>query len=210
MSVSLYIQRCGVGVLFSVLPLLVAAQNNPVELMHQDAGGALTGISDAVFLNHLVSLDETTRQQARRGEAFFNTAFVAASSDASLRDGLGPLFNAAACDNCHSQRGRRLRAEDGMPVPAMQVLQLSQRQAGGRWLPHPVYGENLNPLAIDGVPAEGWISIHWETQMLAGADSNTLTRSSPQLRFHDLAHGALDNKKSEREVRSCLLPNGLS
>lgn len=193
MSVLPGARRCSLGALLcAVLPLLASAHNESFELRRQDAGGALTGMADAVFLKHLATIDEATRQQARRGEAFFNTAFVPAFSNASLRDGLGPLFNAAACDNCHSRQGRRLRAEDGMPVPVMQVLQLSQQQTDGRWLTHPLYGDNLNPAAIDGVPTEGQVSINWETQTMVGAGNNTLTRSKPQLRFHDLAYGALD------------------
>ncbi|MBL7249014.1 di-heme oxidoredictase family protein [Alloalcanivorax marinus] len=127
----------------------------------------------------------------RRGEAFFNTAFVAAPSPATLRDGLGPLFNAAACDQCHSRRGRRARPGDGEPLPNALVVQLSQRRPGGGWAPHTAYGTTFNPLAVAGVPAEGRVIVHWRTEQGRYADGKNWRRQAPDYEFQALSHGPL-------------------
>ena len=127
----------------------------------------------------------------RRGEAFFNTAFVAAPSPASLRDGLGPLFNAAACDQCHSRGGRRVRPADGEPLPTGLVMQLSQRKAGGAWGPHDAYGTTFNPLAVSGVPAEGRITVRWRTRHGRYTDGEGWRLQTPDYEFQALSLGPL-------------------
>lgn len=127
----------------------------------------------------------------RRGEAFFNTAFVAAPSPATLRDGLGPLFNTAACDQCHSPRGRRARPGDGEPLPNALVVQLSQHRPDGGWAPHAAYGTTFNPLAVAGVPAEGRVIVHWRPEQGRHADGENWRRQAPDYEFQALSHGPL-------------------
>jgi len=42
------------------------------------------------------------------GRSFFEDPWVAAPASTTLRDGLGPLYNAHACASCHRDAGRAL------------------------------------------------------------------------------------------------------
>jgi len=152
----------------------------------------LTGLADSGFLQRLNISDQNILDQARRGEAFFNTAFIAAPASATLRDGLGPLHNASSCDNCHSQHGRRRVVKSSGALPLSTVVQFSQL-IDGRWQPDEVYAENLNPLAVNGVPPEGWVSVDWLEERKTSDNGYSVTVRRPQLQFHDLAYGPLNN-----------------
>ncbi|MFV0277880.1 MAG: di-heme oxidoredictase family protein [Parahaliea sp.] len=181
---------CELAVFCCLCPLLAGAQEDLRALLVANGGGALTASVTSSTIDE-AAIGDAARQQRRRGEAFFNTAFVAAPSAAVLRDGLGPLFNAAACDNCHGRQGRREFASEGEPLPVTQVLQLSQRDVNGNWRAHRSYGENLNPAATGGVPAEGWASVSWEAEAGEYGDKTPWVRYRPRLSLHELAYGAL-------------------
>lgn len=172
-----------------LLPSVYAQHCDSDNLLIATAGGALTVPLPIEINSDGSALADPLRKQVRRGEAFFNSSFFAAPSKARQRDGLGPLFNASACANCHSRSGRRFLAEDGKDLSAMQVVQFSQQQADGRWAPHAIYGENLNPAAIEGLVPEGRASIDWQPTSLAGMGPLFSTLRQPQLVFHNMAQG---------------------
>ncbi|MFP3408976.1 di-heme oxidoredictase family protein, partial [Pseudomonas sp. SIMBA_065] len=47
------------------------------------------------------------------GNSFFRNPWVIAPSTPAARDGLGPLFNTNACQNCHVRDGRGHPPEPG-------------------------------------------------------------------------------------------------
>jgi len=191
-------RRCAalvIGIGATALAAVAAASDAGIErLLRSASGGALTVPS--VGRDQLLAVPDglTAEQRAtrRRGEAFFNTPFVPAPSAATLRDGLGPLFNSASCESCHNNLGRgQPPAAGGLPSTSV-VVQFSWRDEAGHWRPHPTYGSNLNPLAIDGVAAEGQLHVEYETVQGRYADGTEWTIRRPRHTIVDLAYGPLD------------------
>ena len=82
---------------------------NEGESPHFSPGGeASVRSSDAhAFSSHSANLRDTDRILTFNiGNDFFENPWVAGSSSTSSRDGLGPLFNNNACQDCHIRDGR--------------------------------------------------------------------------------------------------------
>ncbi len=84
------------------------------------------------------------------GNSFFKTNWAIAPASAEGRDGLGPLFNAASCSSCHLRDGRGRPPEtDDEPFLGL-LLRISRPGP----VPDPVYGDQIQPRAVPGVPPE--------------------------------------------------------
>jgi CxxC motif-containing protein (DUF1111 family) len=143
------------------------------------------------------SLDANEQARVDLGHAVFNTQWVpAGTANAARRDGLGPLFNAAACDACHNEGAHgRGPAADG-DAPAALVMQLdtaprgeSQDQRGD---PH--YGRTLNTTALDGVKPEAVVKIHYEERNGHYPDGAAWTLRAPQYFIVALKYGPLSKR----------------
>jgi CxxC motif-containing protein (DUF1111 family) len=144
-------------------------------------------------------LDGGSQSRFDLGHAVFNTQWVTAGTpDAARRDGVGPLFNAAACDECHNEGARgRGPVGDGRAPLAMVVQLESPRGAGAGADPglvsagDPRYGHVLNTAAVDGLAPEGTITIHYQERHGVYPDGNTWTLRVPSYQFSDLRYGAM-------------------
>lgn len=135
-------------------------------------------------------LDAADRDAYDLGHAVFNTQFVPAGiPQASRRDGLGPLFNASACDACHNEGalGRGIGG-DG-PLPAQLVVQLRTPGRGERG--DPVYGRTLNTAALPGLLPEGKPSVRYSEVSGHFADGSTWLLRRPEYRIDALSAGPL-------------------
>jgi CxxC motif-containing protein (DUF1111 family) len=94
------------------------------------------------------------------GNSFFTQNWVIAPSSTEGRDGLGPLFNAQSCSGCHVRDGR-----GRPPLVPSEVSGLLFRLSvpgvdnQGGPVPHPLYGEQLQPFGIQGVPDEATVQL---------------------------------------------------
>ncbi|TLG87976.1 thiol oxidoreductase, partial [Pseudomonas edaphica] len=72
------------------------------------AGGATTvnKRDQNAFSLPSANLAPTRRLDFSVGNSFFRSPWVIAPSTTTARDGLGPLFNTNACQNCHIKDGR--------------------------------------------------------------------------------------------------------
>ena len=72
------------------------------------AGGAATvnKRDQNAFSLPSANLSPTRRLDFSVGNSFFRSPWVIAPSTTTARDGLGPLFNTNACQNCHIRDGR--------------------------------------------------------------------------------------------------------
>ncbi len=172
----------------------VAAQTGIAPLLEPASAGQATGSGQAreVLAEYVEGLSEEQFRIARRGEAFFNTAFVPAPGPAPVRDGLGPLLNSATCRACHNSLGRGSPPTDAGQQPVALVLQLSTRGADGGWGPHPAYGANFNPFAVEGFEPEGRVVIDRRPVPGRYADGSEWVLHHPTYRLVDLNYGALD------------------
>ncbi len=96
------------------------------------------------------------RQRFLVGNSFFNKNWVTAPSSTTSRDGLGPTFNARSCSTCHFKDGRGRAPAPGEDFVGL-LLRLAVPGADEHGGPRGagLYGDQLQPHAIDGVPAEG-------------------------------------------------------
>ena len=138
-------------------------------------------------------LDAATRARAALGHAVFNTQWVRAGTPlAGRRDGLGPLYNAASCDECHNEglRGRG-PVGDG-PAPQALIVQLEVPTAfdqPAKGDPH--YGHVLNTAALAGLEPEGRVSIQYREDTGRYPDGTEWHVRVPRYLFSALRYGPL-------------------
>src|SRR5512134_3985460 len=90
------------------------------------------------------------------GKALFERLWVQAPASTKSADGLGPLFNARACSTCHKGGGQTPVALTPGELPATSSLTLRVGEVkGGKLSPHPQLGEQVQTLAVTGLPSEG-------------------------------------------------------
>jgi CxxC motif-containing protein (DUF1111 family) len=89
------------------------------------------------------------------GKALFDRQWVQAPASTDGSDGLGPLFNAKACNSCHKDGGAaRLIVLDGEAI--LRGLVVRTGSAGGD--PDPYYGHQLQDRAVSGLVPEARIA----------------------------------------------------
>lgn len=132
------------------------------------AGAATTYVFDAsAYLQPLAGLAGPARTRYIGGQSMFEIDWIVAPSAGNPdKDGLGPTFNSTSCRACHLRNGRGAPpTEDGGALTSA-LLRVSD--AAGA--PHPVYGDQIQPNAIPGVPAEGEVRLRYTPVPGAYAD----------------------------------------
>jgi CxxC motif-containing protein (DUF1111 family) len=138
------------------------------------------------------------------GNGLFRKLWVSAPASTKGSDGLGPLYNARACQSCHIKDGRG-HPPDSNRIEDRSVsmfLRLSipsetdeQRRAltDGRSavLPDPVYGTQLQELGIQGHVGEGRMQIDYEEIRVEMAGGELATLRKPSYRVVELGYGPL-------------------
>jgi len=137
--------------------------------------------------------DAQSRARFERGRALMQQIWQIAPGKDGQHDGLGPLFNAASCQGCHSTVTRRVVPESDSDRLLSALVRVSVRQNGAT-VPHPSYGAQLNELAIVGVPAEVRTQVRYTDRKVNLDDGTPVWVREPQLVFHDASYGALDRR----------------
>ena len=139
------------------------------------------------------------------GNAFFRQPWVVAPASTDSRDGLGALFNVAACQSCHIKDGRGhapMSSEDDADSLlirlAMPATTDEQRQKLKNSLiekvVHPIYGGQLQDRGIQGVPAEARIAVQWSDKPVTFADGHVETLRAPTFNLTKPGYGAFDDE----------------
>ncbi len=111
------------------------------------------------------------------GNAIFRKNWVSAPSSTDASDGLGPLFNSRACQNCHLKDGRGhpplsadVPDDFGSMLVRLSVPPTSDEEKAKlaahsvNSLPEPTYGGQLQDRSIQGLNAEGKLKIEYKEQ----------------------------------------------
>jgi CxxC motif-containing protein (DUF1111 family) len=136
------------------------------------------------------------------GNGLFRKLWVTAPASTVSSDGLGPLYNARACQSCHLKDGRA-HPPTGPDDPAVgMVLRLSVPAEPGEirpeiaaiqdylgTLPEPTYGGQLQSFGVLGHPAEGRMAIAYEEVPVTLGDGAIVTLRRPSYAVADLAYG---------------------
>jgi CxxC motif-containing protein (DUF1111 family) len=145
----------------------------------------------------ILPLSGALADQYQLGHAVFNTDFLAVGTPgAGRRSGLGPIFNAASCDECHNEGAHGRGPDHDGPLPNSMVMQLEALPRGTRTDPtdppgDPVYGRVLSPAAVEGFVPEGQVLIHYHVIQRTYPDGTAWTLRQPQYEITQLNYGPL-------------------
>jgi CxxC motif-containing protein (DUF1111 family) len=138
------------------------------------------------------------------GNAIFRKNWVSAPSSTEASDGLGPLFNSRACQNCHLKDGRGhppltkgIHDDSHSMVMRLSVppktddakAKLAAHEMNS--IPEPTYGSQLQDLSIQGQTAEGQIKIDYREKAVKLAGGESVHLRVPGYRIVDLGYGPL-------------------
>lgn len=173
-----------------------AAHHGDGDGSGEEYSGGETTVFDAseqAFTYPAQNLSSERRRTFYFGNNLFNDNWVTAPASTEGRDGLGPTFNAQSCSGCHFKDGRG--APPTSPSEPLQGLlfRLSVPGVGehGGVIGDPVYGDQFNPYAIQGVPAEGKVEITYQELPGYFADGSAYSLRAPTYSFHSMAYGPL-------------------
>lgn len=184
---------------------LVAAQT-AIELTGFDPQERFPGGSTTVnkFDSNAFSLPSANLAPTRRldfsvGNSFFRSPWVIAPATTTSRDGLGPLFNTNACQNCHIKDGRgHPPAPDAVNAVSMLVrLSIPATPADAAVLakkgiiPEPTYGGQFQDMAIPGIAPEGRVRVTYSPVPVTFADGTVVELQQPNLQMTDLGYGPM-------------------
>ncbi|GHA14845.1 di-heme oxidoreductase family protein [Oceanisphaera arctica] len=178
--------------------LALNAQANPAK-----PGGATT--TDKTGAN-AYSMPATNLSFEKRldfsvGNSFFRNPWVTAPATTDARDGLGPLFNTNACQSCHVKDGRGHPPQFADDNAVSMLVRLSIPTDGSpaqqeRLRVHgvinePIYGGQLQDMAIPGARPEGKVQLDYQTHNVTLSDGTRVELRQPQLTVTDLGYGEL-------------------
>lgn len=149
------------------------------------------------------------------GNGFFRKLWVTAPSSTLSSDGIGPLFNARACQRCHIKDGRGHPPEGPDDTGVSMFLRLSipkdetlmdDTQTYLANLPEPTYGTQLQDKSIAGIAAEGRMVIEYTPVDVTLGDGSVVTLRNPTYSVSDLGYGPLhpDTQLSPRVAQQMI------
>lgn len=153
------------------------------------AGAATTkaAVNRDVFSQSSENMPFERELDFKVGNGLFRRIWATAPSSTRASDGLGPLFNARACQNCHVKDGRGraaiLPGEEStiflrisIPEADSDLARDYLEKLGGA--PEPTYGFQIQDRSIADIPPEGRMGIAYEAfeVELAGGEKVSLRR----------------------------------
>lgn len=137
----------------------------------------------------------------RVGNGLFRKLWVSAPSSTLASDGLGPFYNARACQSCHIKDGRG-HPPDGPTESAVSMFLRVAIPADADPLmaeiadylataPDPVYGRQLQDFGTAGHAAEYRLDVTYEEVEVALSGGETVSLRHPTYTAADLGYGPL-------------------
>ena len=174
------------------------------EKFEQNPGGASTTpylASTDAFSQFSENLGFDRQLDFKVGNGLFRKLWIGAPSSTKGSDGLGPLFNARACQNCHIKDGRGHLPEDGNVGRVSAFLRLSvpggpDNPAIPDYIPtqpDPIYGGQLQDIALAGYLAEGRMGITWTKVPVRLNDGTVVSLRRPDYAVEDPSFGPLQD-----------------
>jgi CxxC motif-containing protein (DUF1111 family) len=172
-----------------------AAPNLELELERPDpnSGGDATTLDQTsqAFTNSLRDLSPEQNDAFSYGHSTFNKNWVTAPATTEGMDGLGPRFNARACSSCHSKDGRSPPFDNSQGLLGLLFrLSIPGTAENGGPNPDPVYGDQLRPRAILGVPVDGIPHVAYVETPGSYGDGQPYTLQTPSYSITDWNYGA--------------------
>ncbi|MBZ9855077.1 c-type cytochrome [Mesorhizobium sp. CA13] len=171
------------------------------ELMQGGAGTSRKDVNRDSFSQSSANITFEEEGTFKLGNALFRKNWVSSPSSTQASDGLGPLFNERACQNCHLKDGRGRPPQDAAGTTSM-FLRLareasSEEEKAGLAdhrllnIPDPVYGSQLQDLAVPGLRGEGRMRVDYSEEKVGLGDGTVVSLRKPAYAVDDLAYGPL-------------------
>ena len=135
-------------------------------------GDATAAVEDpeSAFARPAGNLPAAARRQFARGADLFYRRWIAGPAPPPALTGLGPLYNALSCQQCHLNDGRGRPPEPGAARAGSLGLKFVPK--------HAIYGAQLQDRAIDGRKSEGRVEVDWETSAVRIGDGSAIALDS--------------------------------
>lgn len=174
----------------------------PFEAMQAGAGTTKKIVNVDAFSFSQANLSFEQEETFKLGNALFRKLWVSSPSSTEASDGLGPLYNSRACQNCHLKDGRGHPPEKGERSSASMFLRLSvppktdeerAALASGalKVIPEPTYGGQFQDFAVPGLKAEGRMVITYSDHAVTLDDGMEVTLRRPAYAVADLGYGPM-------------------
>lgn len=175
----------------------------PFEALPAGAATSRKLIGPDSFSHSSANLSFQQESDFKLGNALFRKLWVSAPSSTQASDGLGPLFNARACQHCHLKdgRGRPPETPDEDAVSLFLRLSVPPRSDAERraladkrllTIPEPTYGGQLQNFAVPGLPGEGRMVIDYTEVPVKLGDGTEVSLRKPSYRVANLSYGPMD------------------
>jgi CxxC motif-containing protein (DUF1111 family) len=172
------------------------------ELLPAGAATSKKIVNRDAFSFPSANLSFDQQEQFSLGNGFFRKVWVSAPSSTRASDGLGPLFNARGCQNCHLKDGRGhppMGADDDgvsmflrLSVPPhtdaeKQLIASGQENV----ISEPTYGGQLQDFAVAGLKAEGRMDVTYADLPVTLGDGTVVILRKPEYSASDLSYGPM-------------------
>ena len=172
------------------------------ELMQGGAGTSKKRVNQDAFSHSSANLTFEEEGTFKLGNALFRKLWVSSPSSTQASDGLGPLFNARACQSCHLKDGRG-HPPEGDPDATSMFLRLARdaetaeenQAVADRTVlnfPDPVYGGQLQDLAVPGLAGEGRMAVAYDDVPVTLGDGTIVSLRKPSYSVGSPAYGPLN------------------
>ncbi|WP_295485553.1 di-heme oxidoredictase family protein [uncultured Pseudomonas sp.] len=191
---------------FLLLASVLAACDDAPRFTQAEPGEALSGGQATVLRSdrNAYSMPSANLTPERRldfsvGNSFFRNPWVIAPSTTTARDGLGPLFNTNACQNCHVRdgRGHPPEVDSNNAVSMLVRVSIPDQPAYVKEIqrlgvvPEPVYGTQLQDMAIPGVRPEAKVRVDYSVEPVTFEDGYQVELRRPRLQITQLGYGPM-------------------
>ena len=169
--------------------------------------GALTSrkkIGAGAFSHSSANMSFEKELDFKIGDGLFRRTWVSAPASTRAADGLGPLFNARACQRCHLKDGRGHPPSGNWPeddavsmflrlsIPPQTDAERRDLESGRRAvIPEPTYGGQLQDLAIQGHAPEGRMRISYTEVAVPLSGGEVAHLRKPAYTVTDLGYGPM-------------------
>lgn len=156
------------------------------------------------FTHPSANMGIANRIRFELGDSTFAEVWQPSPSSTTASDGLGPLYNAHSCEECHLRDGRGQPPIANWPndravsmflrlsIPPQTVKQRQLLQSGKVGvIPEPVYGGQLQNFAINGLREEGHMHISYTETTVKMADGTEVRLRKPEYKVSELNFGPL-------------------
>jgi len=177
-----------------------------------------------VFQQQIRGLNDEEQDIFMLGRSFFTIPWVEAPSATTARDGLGPLFSANTCVNCHpnnaigsvynkkNQVSRNYISR--VSIPSNGSIEHQKMLKYNGFVQEPIYGNQISINGVAGVPYEAKPIIKYENISVSYDDGEVIILQKPlqgvENQLKDLQYGKMDkNANISNRLAPALVGLGL-